>query len=95
MSRKEAFNILWKYLEGKFDCTILYDKELNCQVKDVGIELIRQGEHYEYQIYLANMANGFTTIDVQVLLEEIEDHEWCWSILKYLGFKKEMLDLYE
>jgi|LGVF01.2.fsa_nt_gb hypothetical protein len=94
MERKKAFNILWKYLVNNLLGKVNGDT-MKCQVKDVYIELERNGKYYEYQVYIAVDGRGFTTVDIRVILEETEDYEWCWNVLKYLGFYKDKLGIWE
>ncbi len=94
MERKKAFNILWKYLVNNLLGKVNGDT-MKCQVKDVYIELERNGKYYEYQVYIAVDGRGFTTVDIRVILEESEDYEWCWNVLKYLGFYKDKLGIWE
>lgn len=96
MSREEAFEILWNKLEkiGGYnpsynnidDNWLLYEDYDN----NFHIHLCRNGDDYEYQVYIES--NGsLATIDIQVLLEDIEDHAWCWYELNKIGIEKSLL----
>jgi hypothetical protein len=94
MNREEAFETLWNKLKdmGGFDpsreqCNswLLYKDD----VTNTCIHLNRNGDYYKYQVYIG--ASGFTTIDISVLLENIEDHNWCWDMLSDIGIEKSLL----
>lgn len=96
MDRKEAFKTLWNKLEkvGGYnpsynnvdDNWLLYEDHDN----NFHVHLCRNGDDCEYQIYIGG-SEGFTTVDIQVLIEDIEDHRWCWHQLNKIGIEKSLL----
>ena len=95
MSREEAFEILWNKLKemGGFDpskeqCNswLLYKDTLT----SICVHLNRNGDYYDWQVYIG-APSGFTTIDISVLLDNVEDHNWCWNMLNDIGIEKSLL----
>ena len=56
------------------------------------LEISCPGKHYKYQVYIEDNG-GFTTVDIAVLIWDIEDHAWCWRKLNKLGITKSMLGI--
>lgn len=47
------------------------------------------GKTYELQVFLA-CEHGFTTIDIAHLLEDNDEYEWCWGLLKRVGITEDI-----
>lgn len=90
MSRKEAFEALWNHLGSEFHCDIIKDSWLLYESSNLNIHLCRNGNYHEYQVFIGS--NGsFTTVDIQVLIEDIADHGWIWHELNKIGIEKSLL----
>jgi len=58
----------------------------------VYLEISYVGKNYVYEVYIEN-EEGFTCVDIAVLIWDIEDHDWCWKWLNMVGITKYMLGL--
>ena len=95
MSREEAFEILWNKLKemGGLDPSVEQGNKwllYKNTATDICIHLKRNGDYYDWQVYIG-APSGFTTIDISVLLDGIEDAEWCWDMLNDIGIEKSLL----
>lgn len=58
----------------------------------VAMYIERNGRHYPFEVYIESR-DGFTCVDIAVLIWDIEDHDWCWNQLNKLGITKKDLGL--
>jgi len=89
MNRQDTFNRLWDFLVDQDD-TLMIDQKLLYNGEDMYIELRFPGQHYELEVYIES-TEGFTCVDIEVIMFDIEDHDWCWKHLNKLGLIKDEL----
>jgi len=88
--REYLFNRLWDTLVDKgatiTNNTLIFDND------EEHVELKIPGQHYELEVFIAN-AEGYTTVDIEVIRIDIEDHTWCWKHLNRIGITKDDLNI--
>jgi hypothetical protein len=94
-NRQESFETLWDALVDKG--AEEHDKygptrELVYNTEKVGVTLEKPGAYYELEVFIGAIGSGFTTIDIYVLIEEVEDHKWCWEQLNKIGINKNIFE---
>lgn len=87
MTRQQAYDLLYEKLseiEGAITFEDDNTKSIEVETEDCLVILEHKGSYYEYELFIANK-EGFTTVDIAILYEEVEDYKWCWKWLKTLG----------
>jgi len=96
MTREEAFERLWDELRekgGVEEDPLAPHRGMTYEGGEVFVEIEEEGAHYELEVFIAVEGAGFTTVDIYVLLDDVEDHSWCWEQLNKIGITEEIFEV--